>query len=235
MNNNLVKALIAELLGTFTLVFIGGLAVVLVSTSPANAAGGAGVVLPALAHGLAIVHIAYAYGSLSGAHVNPAVTLALLIGGHIKLDRAVFYMIVQVIGAIIAAVVITILSPLPAADSGVTFAAAGQATGAWTATNIGAAAILEFILTFMLVTVVYQAAVYGKAGNVAGLAIGFTLTALILAGGAFSGASLNPARTLGPALVGGDLSYVPVYLVAIFAGGAVGGFVNAYVLRPDKA
>jgi len=91
------------------------------------------------------------------------------------------------------------------------------------------------VLTFFLVTIVYQAAVYEKAGNAAGLAIGLTLGAAILAGGPFSGASLNPARTLGPALVAGDLSYVPVYLLAMFLAALAAGFINGYVLRPDKS
>lgn len=231
MNQFPLKAVIAELLGTFTLVFIGGMAVVTVTTL-GDSAGGAGVVLPALAHGLALLHIAYAYGALSGAHVNPAVTIGLLVGGKVKVDRAIYYIIAQVVGAIVAAALINVFFPPPLADGG---AIAGQATGAWTVSNIGAAGLLEFVLTFFLVTVVYQAAVYERAGNLAGAAIGLTLGAAILAGGPYSGASLNPARTLGPALVAGDLSYVPVYLLAMILGGIAAGVLNAYILRPDKA
>lgn len=230
MNQFPLKAVIAELLGTFTLVLIGGMAVVTVTTL-GDSAGGAGVVLPALAHGLALLHIAYAYGALSGAHVNPAVTIGLLVGGKVKVDRAVYYIIAQVIGAIVAAALINVFFPPPLADGG---AVAGQATGAWTVSNISAAGLLEFVLTFFLVTVVYQAAVYERAGNLAGVAIGLTLGAAILAGGPYSGASLNPARTLGPALVAGDLSYVPVYLLAMILGGIAAGVLNAYILRPDK-
>jgi len=80
-------------------------------TTLGDGAGGAGVVLPALAHGLALVHIAYAYGALSGAHVNPAVTVGLLIGGKIHIDRAVYYIIAQVVGAIIAALLINAFFP----------------------------------------------------------------------------------------------------------------------------
>jgi len=231
MNNTLLKVLLAELLGTFTLVFLGGLAVILVSTDPAIGAAGAGVVLPALAHGLAVIGIVYTYGAISGAHVNPAVTLGLLIGGKISLDRAAFYMVAQFIGAVIAAVVINLLSPA-VPDSGATFAVAGQATGIWTTANLPAAGIIEFILTFFLVSVVYHTAVFEKTGNVAGIAIGFTLIACILAGGYFSGASLNPARTLGPALIAGVVDYVPVYLLATFGGGALAGLVHGYPLAP---
>jgi glycerol uptake facilitator-like aquaporin len=77
---------------------------------------------------------------------------------------------------------------------------------------------------------VYQAAVYGKAGNLAGVAIGLTLTGSILAGGVLTGASLNPARTLGPALAAGDLSYVLPYFIGIFGGGIVGGLLHSFVL-----
>lgn len=224
-----IKAIVAELIGTFVLVFIGGMSVVVVSTL-GDSAGGAGVVLPALAHGLALLHIAYTYGGISGAHVNPAVTVGLLIGGKIALDRAIYYIIAQVIGAVIAAALISSFFPSPVAGGA---ADAGQATGAWTVDNLGAAGVLEFVLTFLLVSVVFQAAAHGRAGNLAGVAIGLTLAAAILAGGPYSGASLNPARTLGPALVAGNLAYVPVYLVAMFLAGIAAGVLHGYILRPD--
>jgi len=95
--------------------------------------------------------------------------------------------------------------------------------------------MLEFIFTFLLATTVWQTAAHGRAGNLAPIAIGLTLAACILAGGVFSGASLNPARTLGPAIVGGDLSYVPVYIVAQILGGVVGWVVNGMLLTPAKS
>jgi glycerol uptake facilitator-like aquaporin len=96
------------------------------------------------------------------------------------------------------------------------------------------AAVFEAILTFFLVSAVYQAAVYGKAGNLAGVAIGLTLAFSIIAGGVYTGASLNPARTLGPALVAGDLSYALPYLVGIFAGGIIAGLVHTHVFKPEN-
>lgn len=217
MNNTLLRDSLAELLGTFTLVFLGGLA--------GSVAGHqTGSVLPALAHGLTLIGIIYAYGHWSGAHVNPAVTAGLLVGRKITIQRAAYYWVAQIIGAVVAAVVINAVVP--------NGAVAAQTTGSLTAANIASAALLEFILTFVLVTTVYQAAVYQKVGHLAGVAIGFTLAGCIVAGGAFSGASLNPARTLGPALIAGDFSYVPAYLLAIFAGGIAAGLLHAYVLRP---
>jgi MIP family channel proteins len=218
-----VKAYIAELLGTFTLVFIGGLSVVVVTTPEFS--GNANVVIPALAHGLALVVLAFVYGGISGTHVNPAITLSLLLGGKIEAVKGIVYIVMQVIGAILAALVIETL--LPQGN-------AGQATGGITASNLTGAGVLEFLFTFLLATTVWQTAAHGRAGNLAPIAIGLTLTVCILAGGVISGASLNPARTLGPAIIGGDLSYAPVYIIAQLLGGVAAWVVNAMVLTPDK-
>lgn len=213
MNNEQMKAVLAEVIGTFILVFVGGFAV----------ASGQGVVVAALAHGLALLFIIYTYGHISGAHVNPAVTAGLLVGGHIKLDRAVYYWVAQFAGAILAAIVLNLLVTGAAKD--------GQTVGSLTAGAPWSAALFEAVLTFFLVSSVCQTAVFGKAGNLAGVAIGLTLAASILAGGTYTGASLNPARTLGPALVAGDLSYLVPYLVGIFAGGIVAGLVHSRVFK----
>jgi aquaporin Z len=216
MNNKLIQASLAELVGTFILTFVGGFAV--------TTAGEQGVVVPALAHGMILISIIYTYGHISGAHVNPAVTAGLLIGGQIKIDRAVYYWVAQFVGAIIAAIALNAIVP----GTNV-----GQTTGSLTTTAVGSAALFEAIMTFFLVSAVYQAAAFGKAGNLAGVAIGFTLAGSILAGGTYTGASLNPARTLGPALIAGDLSYVVPYLIGIFAGGIIAGLVQTYVFKPE--
>jgi aquaporin Z len=221
--DNTTKSYIAELLGTFTLVFLGGLSVVVVSTPEFS--GNANVVIPAFAHGLALLVIAFVYGGISGAHVNPAITISLLLGGKIEAVKGIIYIVMQVIGAILAAVVIEAI--LPQGN-------AGQATGGITASNLTGAGVLEFFFTFLLATTVWQAAAHGRAGNLAPIAIGFTLAACILAGGVISGASLNPARTLGPAIIGGDLSYAPIYIIAQILGGVAAWVVNTMVLTPDK-
>ncbi|PJF27494.1 MAG: hypothetical protein CUN52_14460, partial [Phototrophicales bacterium] len=107
----------------------------------------------------------------------------------------------------------------------------GETTGTLTTSNIWQAALFEAILTFFLVSTVFQAGIYGKAGNMAGLAIGFTLIGLILAGGIFTGASLNPARTFGPAVVAGNLSYLLPYFLGIFGGGAVAGLLHSTYMK----
>ncbi len=213
MNNALLRSSLAELIGTFALVFVGGFAV----------ASGQGVVVAALAHGLILAAIIYMYGHISGAHVNPAVTAGLLVGGKIDVMRAIYYWVAQFAGAIIAALVLNII--VPGAAKG------GQTIGSLTAGSPWSAAMFEAILTFFLVSTVYQAAVYEKVGHLAGVAIGFTLAASILAGGTYTGASLNPARTLGPALVAGDLSYAVPYLVGIFAGGIIAGLLHSLVFH----
>ena len=229
MNNGLIRPAIAEFIGTFTLVFIGAAAVVVAPVF--------GVVVPALAHGLILCGIIFSYGHISGAHVNPAVTAGLLIGGHVKIDRAIFYWIAQFLGGIVAAIVVGLFTVSLDAHRpiGIQSFNYGQTTGSLTASAPWTAAAFEFVLTFFLVTAVYQAAVYGKAGNLAALAIGFTLAGSIFAGGAFTGASLNPARTLGPALIAGDFSYLVPYLVGIFGGGIFAGLLHTYILKPEAA
>jgi MIP family channel proteins len=214
-----LKESIAELVGTFTLVFIGGYAVVVADT----------VIIPALAHGLILVGIIYTYGHISGAHVNPAVTLAQLITRYITVDRAVVYMVAQFIGAIVAALLIVVIAP----DTGAGFNY-GQTKGTLTDDHLWQAVLLEAVLTFFLVSAVFQAGVHEKAGFLAAVAIGFTLAGSILAGGVLSGASLNPARTLGPALTAGEFDYVIPYFIGIFGGGAVGGLLQGTILAPTR-
>ena len=230
MSDELFKEGLAELIGTFVLVFVGSAAVLVADVF--------GVLVPALAHGLILVALVYTYGHISGAQVNPAVTLGLLVGGKQDLNKSLVYMLAQFIGAIIAAIVLTAVFPKDNAavvgflgDATYNY---GQTTGFLTADSVWTAAIYEAILTFFLVSAVFQAAAYGRAGKLAGVAIGFTLAASILAGGPATGASLNPARTLGPSLVAGNTSYLIPYLIGIFAGGAIAGLVHGKILTSDE-
>ena len=233
MDNKLMRSLLAEFIGTFTLVFIGGFAVIVI---PLLNAGNT-VIVPALAHGLILIGIISAYGHISGAHFNPAVTLGLLISGKIDLPKSGMYVVVQFVGGIVAALLITLIVPedirasLFGSVEGFNF---GQTKGALTDDNVWSAAIFEALLTFILFSTIYHAAVQGKAGAIAPIAIGFTLVGAILAGGNMTGASLNPARTLGPALMAGEFDYVIPYFVGTFAGGALGGVVHSFLLSDDK-
>ena len=228
MDNKLLRESLAELIGTFVLVFVGSAAVLVAPIF--------GVVVPAFAHGLILCSLIYTYGHISGAQVNPAVTLGLTIGGQQDATKSAYFIVAQSIGGIVAALALVSVFPQENAgvvaflgDAGYNF---GQTTGFLTQDSVWTAAVYEAILTFFLVSAVFQAAAYGKAGKLAGVAIGFTLAASIFAGGPATGASLNPSRTLGPALVAGDTSYLIPYLIGIFGGGIIAGLVQGYVLNP---
>lgn len=226
----MLRELVAELIGTFTLCFVGIASVIVAPIF--------GITAPAFAHGLVVIGMIYAYGHISGAHINPAVTVGLLVGRQIDPLKASFYIIAQFVGGVIAAY--TVLFLVGGAEGvavtmwldGNTFNH-GQTVGFLTENYVWQAATVEAILIFLLLSVVYQSAVYEKAGNNAGLAIGLTLAALIFATGAMSGASINPARTLGPVMTSGDYSYVVPYFVGLFAGGAVAGVVHGHILKPE--
>jgi aquaporin Z len=224
MTKNLTPALIAELIGTFALIFIG---------AGAGALGIGGLVGVALAHGLVLVGFAYAYGHVSGAHVNPAVTLGVWLAGKMDAGRAFSYMVFQVIGGILGAVALRTV--LDGVDTGLgqTLPVASVTTAAGVALSVSPpmAILIEAILTFFLVNCVLNAAVSGKAGNMAGLAIGMTLTFCILMGGPLTGASLNPARSIGPAVALGDLTNLWIYIVGPLAGAAVAAFLYRGLLK----
>ena len=196
---------VAEFVGTFALIFIG---------AGALAIDKGGLVGVALAHGLVIVAFAYAYGHISGTHINPAVTFGLLIAGEIRFDTAIGYWIVQFAGGIAGALMLKAVLPIDG-DLGVTILAE----------NVSATQglFVEIILTFFLVTTIFNTVVSGKAGNFAGLAIGLTLVFCILMGGPLTRASLNPARTLGPAIAAGNYADLWLY----FVGPCVGAVLAA--------
>jgi aquaporin Z len=223
METKLSSALIAELIGTFALVFIG---------AGAGALGIGGLVGVAFAHGLVIVGFAYAYGHVSGTHINPAVTLGVLLAGKIAAGRAVAYWIAQMIGGALAGYALAWCLGGTETGLGATVLAEGlQAGGATIDVTPAMGVVIELILTFFLVNAVLNTAVSGKAGDFAGLAIGLTLTFAILMGGPLTGASLNPARTFGPALATGNWADFWVYLVGPLAGGAVAALLYRGVLE----
>ena len=212
------KALVAEFIGTFALIFIG-----------AGAAAVSGnLVAVALAHGLVVMAFAYAYGNVSGTHINPAVTIGLLAGGQIKLGAAIGYILVQLAGGIVGASVLSFVLGSQGGSLGATVPAEGIGSGQ--------AFVLEVFLTFLLVNSIYHSAVSGKAGNLAPVAIGLTLTACIAMGGPLTGASLNPARSLGPALFSDAptaISSLWIYFVACPLGGVLAAGVHRFLTLKD--
>lgn len=210
------KVFVAELIGTFALVFVGA------------AAGlyNDGLLTVALAHGLTVAVFVYAFGHISGTHINPAVTFGLALNGTVKWADAVVYWIAQFAGAVLAAFALSTVVGVVNAQA----FAGTQTTGVLTTDYPYYAFGVEALLTFFLVNTVLHTAVAGKAGPFAGWAIGTTWAIAILAGGPLTGASLNPARTFGPAVVLGAAREGMMYLI-YFAGPLLGAAIAVGVYR----
>ncbi len=223
-----MKKYFAELVGTFVLTLLGcGTAVSLncgVDT--------ASVVGTALAFGLAVVAMAYAIGGISGCHINPAITLGVLLSGRMSGKDAGMYMVFQVIGAILASCVLYLLvSTSPELAKGTT---TGANACSGTVVN---GLIAEIVLTCIFVLVVLGTTDAKKgAGNFAGLAIGLSLVLIHLVGIHYTGTSVNPARSIGPALFEGGkaLSQLWVFIVGPFVGGACAAFIWKLIGSDDK-
>lgn len=196
------KIFLAEFIGTFALVFIGAGA----------GAANAGLLGVALAHGLTLAVFAYAFGYISGTHVNPAVTFGLALQGAVKWSEALVYWLAQFLGAISAAGLLHMVASALGGSIN-----AGATVGVLTESQPVYGMLVEAVLTFFLVNTILHTAVAGKGGSMAGFAIGMTLTAAILVGGPLTGASLNPARTLGTAIyTDPSLANVNTYVTYLF-------------------
>ncbi len=214
------KTYLAELIGTFALTFIGAGSI---------ASGQNNLVGIALAHGIAIMTMIYALGHISGVHINPAITLSLLAGGKIKLPDAVAYIIAQLIGAILAGFALLYIYPDPSKAAFLGTPTLGPNVSTLTAIFV------ESIMTFFLVLAVWGAAVDGRtAGPAVGLAIGMVVTMDILMGGPLTGAAMNPARALGPALASGHLNDWYVYWVGPIIGALIAGLLYNRVFLNAK-
>jgi Glycerol uptake facilitator and related permeases (Major Intrinsic Protein Family) len=210
-----MKKYFAECIGTFVLTLLGcGTAMFLGCNTPA------GVVGTAIAFGLTVVAMAYTIGGISGCHINPAITFGVALSGRMKWGEAIGYWIGQIVGAIIAGAVLLLLSKVVTAPD----LTGGLGTnGVANAGGVGGALLVEFIATFIFVLVVLGTTDAKKgAGNLAGLAIGLTLILVHLVCINLTGTSVNPARSIGPALfVGGEaLANVWVFILAPMVGGA---------------
>jgi MIP family channel proteins len=197
-----VRVFVAEFIGTFALVLVGA------GTAVVNAE----LLGVALAHGFTLAVMVYVFGHISGAHVNPAVTFGLALNGTVKWGQAVFYWLAQFAGAIAAAALLHYaVTPVGGSIN------PGLTVGALTTNQPIWSMVIELVLTFFLVHTILHTVVGGKGGNMAGWAIGTTLAFSILVGGRLTGASLNPARTLGPAIFGDQsLTDVNTYIIYFF-------------------
>jgi MIP family channel proteins len=216
------RAAIAEMVGAFTLIFIGAGAVL----ADAATQGRVGMTGIALAHGLAIATMVSATGHVSGGHLNPAVTAAFVATGRMPLGTGISYVIAQLAGAALAAFFLTASFP----ESVRTVAVLGTPTLA-PGISAGTGIIVEAILTFFLVFVVFGTAVDARGPRAAGgLFIGLVIAMDILAGGALTGGAMNPARAFGPALFAGVWDNQIVYWIGPLIGGVLAGWIYTGVL-----
>ena len=226
---SLTEQAVAEVIGTLALVFIGAGSVVV-----GVSALGAGLLGVALAHALVLAVMVTALGHISGGHFNPAVTISVWVAGKIQTARAGVYILAQLVGAVAGAGLLRLVmderiwrDSLPSAPLGATVL-----TGITTSRGI----LLEGILTFFLVFTVFAVAVddRGAFKAVAGLPIGLVLGFDILVGGNLTGASMNPARSFGPALVGGTWTDFWVYITGPVVGGLVAASVYSFFFLRER-
>ncbi len=216
-----MKTYLAEVLGTFLLVFLGTASVV---------TGGFGAALPlgqeaiGLAFGIGVICAAYAIGPISGAHLNPAVTIGVFLAGRLPASQVVGYIVAQVIGAILASLALLIIVSGKTGGHTGGFGANGWDPAVW---GTSSAFLIELIATFVFVTVILGVTASKHSTAFAGLVIGLTLAAIHFAVIPVTGTSVNPARSIGPALFSGGaaISQLWLFIVAPLIGGALAGIV----------
>lgn len=215
---NLLKKCTAEFIGTFVLVFFACGTAAVVGCSAEN---GTGYLLTALAFGLVIVAMAYSIGNISGCHITPAVSIAMLVSGKLSVKDFIGYLIAQFAGATAGA---NVLMAFVGKESGLGANALYEG-------NIALSILIEIILTFVFVIAILGVTSKIENSAVSGIVIGLTLTLVHILGISFTGTSVNPARSFGPALfVGGDaLANVWVFLVAPLVGGVLAALVYKFL------
>ncbi|QNH63770.1 MIP family channel protein [Hymenobacter sediminicola] len=213
-----MKNYVAEILGTFAILFCGTGAII-INQETHGAITHVGV---AMTFGLIVTSMIYALGNISGAHFNPAVTIAFTVAGKFPVRQVLPYIVSQLAGAVLASATLRYLFPANEL-LGATLPAGSEAQSF----------ILEFILTFFLMLVILNVA-YGskEQGMFAGLAIGAVVLLEAMFAGPICGASMNPARSFSPALVSGHLEHLWLYLVAPTAGAVAAVFIWRYLTRP---
>ena len=222
------RATLAEFVATLLFVFLGAGSVVATGALTNGELTAPRLLVIALAHGFAIALLAYATANISGGHINPAVTFAAWLTKNISTVRALMFVLAQVVGA--AAGALLLLAAIPdAADTNLGAHALGPGV------SIGTGFVMEIVVTFALVFVIFATAVdSGGMGNLAPLAIGLTVLVDHLLAVSITGASMNPARSFGPALVAGEWADHWIYWIAPLLGGAFAGMVYqfSFINRP---
>jgi aquaporin TIP len=219
----LAKQGMVEAIATFILIFVGAGSII----ANQQTGGASGLTGIALAHGFAIFVGVSATGHISGGHINPAVTIAFLITGRIKIEKAAVYIAAQLAGATIAALALLVVTAQEDRDA----VSLGTPLLAGSV-DLGAGIAIEAVLTFFLVFVIFQTAGHPRGPVVAPLAIGGTIMIDILIGGPLTGAAMNPARAFGPALVGGYFNVDHVaYWIGPILGGSLAALLSHYVIQ----
>ncbi|MCY3854138.1 MAG: MIP family channel protein [Thaumarchaeota archaeon] len=221
------KAYLAESISTFALVFFGPLSIILTAVVFGKGLSTETIFVISLAHGAAIGLMVYSFGHISGAHINPAVTIPMIITKKIKISDGIGYIIFQIIGAIIASFSLKLL--LPELGSKVNYGVQGGPSDLINNDAITGLS-LEIIFTFFLVMVIFMTAVHKKAyTGFHGISIGGMIFLLHLIGIPLTGASMNPARTLGPALASGFWEFHWIYWVGPIVGGIIAGVIMNWI------
>lgn len=228
-----MSKMIAEFIGTFTLVLFGCGAAVIAGADGMTGIGLAGI---SFAFGLALIGMAYGIGPVSGCHINPAVSLGAMLAGRMSPTAMIQYWIAQVAGAIVAALILMTIASGTAAYTG-GLGANGWGPGYLGEYNVVAAFTFEAVATFLFLVVILGATGKGAPTQVAGLAIGLTLVVIHLVGIKITGVSVNPARSIGPALFsgGGALSQLWLFILAPALGAAAAGILFRSGLLDQKA
>lgn len=218
-----IKKYVAEFIGTAVLVIFGcGTAM----TVGCDASFGGGYILTALAFGLVIVAMAYSVGNISGCHINPAVSMGMLVAGKMSVKDFIGYVIAQFLGATAGAEFLKVLFDMtPVEDQTGAYGSNALCGG-----HVGMTAVIEIVLTFVFVFTILGVTSKKENDATAGLVIGLTLTLVHILGIGFTGTSVNPARSFGPALVAGGQAMIelPVFLVAPLVGGALAALVYRF-------
>ncbi|PIN09615.1 Aquaporin (major intrinsic protein family) [Handroanthus impetiginosus] len=213
-----IKAAVAEFISTLVFVFAGSGSGIAYNKITGNApTSPSGLIAAAVAHAFGLFVAVAISANISGGHVNPAVTFGLFVGGNITLFRGILYIIAQLLGSVVACILLA-------------FTTGGLEIPAFAVTGVSvwSAFVFEIVMTFGLVYTVYATAVdpkKGEIGIIAPIAIGFIVGANILAGGAFTGASMNPAVSFGPALVSFTWTHHWIYWAGPLIGGGLAGIV----------
>ena len=228
MDRRLLAPLFAEALGTFLFFFVGAGSIVVMDYQQSSGGQGAGLLGVALAHGLVLAVLVSTFGAISGGHFNPAVTFGVWIAGRIEGITAVAYVVAQLIGSVVAGLVLRLVF----ADS------------VWQVSNLGVPALgagvgavtgiaVEAIMTLLLLFAVFGTAVDPRAPKIGGLAIGLAIAADILVGGPLTGAAMNPARWFGPAVAAGRLDNAIVWIVGPLLGAAIAAGCYRWVFSQE--